>query len=172
LRRKPENIVVTEELWKNSMHDIANRIITLLNSSELLLDNGGNSAVSAGLYTYSLEEYGKLLFLKRYSRVSGRLTLLYRDEFCDHIKKFSEAIVNLPNECSQLHQGIFDPAIFDPKIFDTQEIVADFEARMAIFYSDFKDSGDELLSVPPIDADKLRVAVAKLRTIIAATPIP
>jgi AbiV family abortive infection protein len=146
--------------------------MTLLDSSEKLLDNGGNDALCAGLYTYAVEEYGKLLFLKKYRPVSGKVTIRYRDEFRDHIKKFSEAITNLPNECTNLRQAIFDPAIFDPEIFDTQEVIADFEARTAIFYSDFKDSETELLSVPPIDVKKLRVAIVKLRAIIAGTTIP
>lgn len=154
------------------MHETVNRIMTLLDSSEKLLDNGGNDALCAGLYTYAVEEYGKLLFLKKYRPVSGKVTIRYRDEFRDHIKKFSEAITNLPNECTNLRQAIFDPAIFDTEIFDTQEVMADFEARTAIFYSDFKDSETELLSVLPIDVKKLRVAIVKLRAIIAGTTIP
>jgi hypothetical protein len=80
---------MTEEIWKNSTHETVNRIMTLLDSSENLLDNGGN--VCTGLYTYAVEEHGKLLFLKKYSPVSDKVTILYRDEFRDHIEKFAEA---------------------------------------------------------------------------------
>jgi len=172
VRQKPEFIELTEELWKKVMQETLSRIMTLLDSSENLLDNGGDKAVCAGLYTYAVEEYGKLLCLKQYKPVSGKVKIKYRSEFRFHPKKFSEAIQNLPKDCINLREGIFDPKIFDPAIFDTEDVIADFESRMSIFYTDFTDSGAEIKSVPFIDGNKLKAAIGELRTIISKTIIP
>ena len=172
MRTRPEFIELTEDLWKKVMYETSNRIMNLLDSSEKLLDNGGIEALCAGLYTYAVEEYGKLLLLKQYTPVSGRVKIKYRDEFRNHYKKFHEAILNLPSECTNLRSGIFDPAIFDPAIFDTQTVTSDFEARKAIFYADFADSMTEIEFVPPIERNKLKTAIGKLRIIMTKTSVP
>jgi AbiV family abortive infection protein len=167
MRDKPLTIVVTEELWKDTMRETIKRILNLLDSSEKLLQNKGDVALCAGLYTYAVEEHGKLLFLQDDVTVSGNVTIVYKEEFRNHAVKIPKALANLPIECKLLRTPIFDPAIFDPNIFDTQEVLADFEARMAIFYTDFKDSRTELLFAPPVEADKLAIAIKKLREIVS-----
>ena len=142
----------------------------MLDSSEKLLNNGGNETISAGLYTYAVEEYGKLLFLKRYSPRKGLVKIKYKDEFRDHYEKFNIAVQNLPNECTKISRIGFEEGF--ENAFEHKDIAADFEARMAVFYSDFQDSGKELMLVPPIDKDKLRTAITKLRTIALAATIP
>jgi hypothetical protein len=168
---KPEHKSVTEEAWRKIMPEIVARSITLLDFAEKLLDKNGNEVLCAGLYTYAVEEYGKLLLLKKYQPVNGKVEITYRDEFCDHYEKFKEAS-KLLSDSTILRRPIFDPAIFDPAIFDTQAVIADFEARMAIFYTDFNNMGDGIVPVPPVERNRLKIEISKLRTIITKTSIP
>jgi hypothetical protein len=47
--------------------------------------------ISAGLYTYVVEELGKLLLLTRIKIKSGKCTVKYSKEFVSHNKKFETA---------------------------------------------------------------------------------
>jgi AbiV family abortive infection protein len=163
---------ISEELWKKAMQESQNRILTLLDSSEKLLDNGGNSALCAGLYTYAVEEYGKILLIKKYPAISGKVTIKYKQEFRKHDKKFEEATKNLPKECIDLKQGCYDPRYYDPMCYDTESVIADFKSRMSIFYTDFTDYATEIKSVPNIDSNKLKIAINELRKVISKTVIP
>jgi AbiV family abortive infection protein len=140
-----------------------------LESAEKFLDNGGEIAICAGLYTYAVEEYGKLLLLNKCKPSGGMVEIRFRDWFRNHTDKFNIANENLPDECKTLHKGAFSRA-FRSQDFDT-ETVADFEARLAIFYSDFTDRGD-IKRVPSVDKDLLKKAINKLTTIAFGTTIP
>jgi hypothetical protein len=167
MRNKPESLEISEELWRELIKEIPNRITLLIDSSESLLNNGGKEAVCAGLYTYAVEEYGKLLLLKKCDPSSGKVNIRYKNGFIDHGEKFREAINQLPHKCTNLRMSVFDPRIFDPQIFDTKSVIADLDARVAIFYTDFTDSLSQIKSVPPIDKDKLQTAIDELRAIIS-----
>lgn len=170
--RRPENITVTESAWKEAILAIVNRSLVLLDSSEKLLSNNGDKTVCAGLYTYAVEEYGKFLFLKSCQPINGKVEICYKNEFCNHPKKFGEAIKALPSECTALHRGIFTEEIFigDSQVFDA-EIISDFEARTAIFYTDFNNKGDGLAVIPSITPARLKTAITTLRKIINETSI-
>jgi len=167
-----ENLVITEELWKKIMKETLQRVLRLLESAEILLDNGGNGAICAGIYTYALEEYGKILLLKQSSHVNGKVKIKYRKGFRYHPEKFRLAINNLPKECTTLKKPAFNSKSFDPDIFDTEEVIADLEARMAVFYTDFLDSGDGVKPIPPVDKKLLKNAINILRKIAHGTNLP
>jgi hypothetical protein len=95
----------------------------------------------------------------------------YRNEFRKHNTKFKVAIQNLPNACINLCRI---QLAYEYEYHDVlyRDIIADLEARMAIFYSDFSDSGTDIKSVPPIDKDKLKNAIERLYTIALAITIP
>ena len=158
-----EFLEIKEELWKKSIQETLNRIPKLLESAEKLLDNGGNEAICSGLYTYAVEEYGKVLLLKQCSPSDGKVKIKYKNGFLNHDEKFKVAAEALPEECKILSSGLWDSAIWDVDIFDTERVVADFEARMAIFYCDFLDSGDDIKPVPQVDKARLKKAINKLR---------
>ena len=108
---------ITEELWKKCIQVTRQNILKLLESAEVLLDNGGNEAICAGLYTYAVEEYGKILLLKKCNISGGKVKIKYRNGFRFHPKKFTLAANDLPRECKTLKRGLFDPTVFDPNIF-------------------------------------------------------
>src|SRR4030067_2966523 len=152
---------IPENLWKELMQETLNGIIRLLNSSKILLD-GGKGAISAGLYTYAIEEYGKLLLLKQCTPSNGKVTFDYYKIFKDkkHSNKFPTAFADLKShapECVVLSRVLFDPAIFDPAIFDCSGgMHADFLSRMAIFYCDLSQSGKSVREIPPIEKEMLK----------------
>jgi len=164
-----ELLEITEDLWKRSIQETLNGVLKLLESAEKLLDNGGNETICAGLYTFAVEEYGKILLLKQYTASNGKVKIKYRNEFRYHPKKFEIAAKNLPSECTTLSRGLFDPEIFDPSIFDTKRVIADLEARMAVFYCDFSDSGDSIKPTPQVDKELLNKVIKKLQTIALGT---
>jgi len=166
-----EILEITEELWKKMMQETLFGVIELLNSAEKLLQNGGSEAICAGLYTYAVEEYGKLLLLLDYGPSGGKVKIKYKDEFRNHEAKFRAAIKHLPDECKTLHEGAFSQRDFSRENFDT-DVVADFDARKAIFYSDFADSGDDIKPVPSVDKDRLKKAINQLKTKAFGTTIP
>lgn len=129
----------------------------LLDSSKTLLadaspdapDSGGPLAVAGGLYTYALEEYGKLLLIRSLPEKGGSVSVPYREIFRSHSKKFRAALDALPYECRLLGGGIFDPRIFDPRIFDTDVLEATFSARASQFYTDIDRGGEPAASRRP-----------------------
>ncbi len=162
-----EILEITEEVWKKCIQETLQGVLELLESAEKLLDNGGNEAICTGLYTYAVEEYGKILLLKQYTPSKGKVQVKYKKEFRNHTKKFEIAIKTLPSECTTLHEGAFDETVFDPEFFDVKS-VADWEARMAVFYCDFSNSGDSIKPIPTVDRKLLKDALSKLREIAFA----
>ena len=161
-----EYLEITEELWQSCIQETLDGIWTLLESAERLLESGGNEAICAGLYTYAVEEYGKLLLLRQYNASNGKVKIEFRDIFRRHDKKFKVAIEALPPECTILHRGAFDPEVFDPKVFDTEDVITDLEARTSAFYCDFADSGDTVKGVPPVEEPLLRKAIDSFRKFV------
>jgi AbiV family abortive infection protein len=169
--RKVEILEVTEGQWKTIVQEIPRRIIELLGFTEEFLKTDGSERICAGLYTYAIEEYGKLLLLKSCTPSSGKVQIKYKDEFTNHKAKFSTAFQNLPEECKRLYKGVFDPEIFDRKIFDTDEI-AEHYARLAIFYTDFEDLSGRIKPVLSVDKRLLQTAITSLKSLVLKETIP
>lgn len=95
----------------------------------------------------------------------------FKDIFRDHRRKFEIATKTLPDACMSLGIGFFDKQIFDPNIFDTADVIADLEARKAVFYCDFADSEEAIKPIPPVDKVFLENAILNLRTIALGTDV-
>lgn len=128
------------------------------------------SIVMAGVYTFAIEEYGKLLMLSRLTPMASRVRIPYATGFRNHLEKFNAAIADLPPECTSL-AGAFDPELFDPQIFSTG-VITDFEARQAIFYSDIDETGNGVIGTPQIEMDRLVAAAHSLRNRVLGFRIP
>jgi hypothetical protein len=68
----------------------------------------------------------------------------------------------LPASCKLLREGDFAGVDFSSEDFVT-EITADFEARMALFYADFRDR-NSILETPGVDRPVLQNAVDNFLT--------
>jgi hypothetical protein len=157
-------ITITTALRDEMMSTIQMRIIHNLEAIKEFLKIQGYEDVCAGLYTYAIEEYGKILFLKSFSvSAANEITFPYRRDgakgFLNHHEKFPRALDDkqLPDSCKTLREGDFNADDYEPDDYIT-EITADFDARMALFYADFKDQ-DSILEPPPVDRPLLQNAV-------------
>jgi hypothetical protein len=157
-------VTITTALRDEMMSTIRMRIIHNLEGIKEFLKIPGYEDVCAGLYTYAIEEYGKILFLKSFpASAANDITFPYRRDgakgFLNHHEKFPRALDDkqLPDSCKVLREGDFSAQDFDSDDFNT-EITADFDARMALFYADFKDQ-NSTLEPPPVDGSLLKKAV-------------
>ena len=168
-----------EKNWHSITSQTLSNILSLLDASRTLLADmneeemgdfiigEGDPTVAAGLYTFAIEEYGKYLYLKSIEPVDGKYHIDYEGEFKNHSKKFERALSNLPHECALLNRGESkDPQHYTP---DTHEdIIADFETRLRIFYSDFDPFFANKIPKyePPINLKLLKTGVQKLWDIV------
>jgi AbiV family abortive infection protein len=157
---------ISEELWVRCIRETLDGIWTLWESAERLLEGGGDQAICAGLYTYAIEEYGKLLLLKQYNPSDGKVKIEFRDIFRRHDKKFKTAIENLPHECIILYSPWKSKDWECKDVWYTKDVIADLEARTSAFYCDFADSGDALKGVPLVEGQVLRKAIDSFRKFV------
>ncbi len=112
--------------------------------------------ICAGVYTYAIEEYGKILYLSSLSPSpppDNKITIQYTHYdkgFLDHKHKFPLTLndKDLPASCKVLREGGFLSSGFlgNGFIIDTP---ADFEARLSVFYADFnKDDKYSSIQMP------------------------
>jgi len=170
---KENKKTITYDIWRKLIDHIYFNCHALATSAKILLKQNITENekwnvndppyVAAGLYTYAVEEYGKILFLleKKPSNYEN-ITINYK-KFLDHQHKFRRALEKLPNECKKLHTGGFSNSGFTSSGFNT-DTIADFEARKAIFYTDF--DSDKVKELPEVNSKKLDVALNKFIYII------
>ena len=135
----------------------------LLHSARILLDaaasldtadvlgepgSGDLLTIAGGLYTYAVEEYGKLLLLDSLQEKAGVVSVPHREIFRSRGKKFEAALRKLPADCALMRRGPFDPRIFDPAIFDTG-MDESFASRTHLFYLDMGPDGHPVAPHPP-----------------------
>jgi len=173
-----------EKNWQSITSHTLWRISSLLDAVRILLkdvDDGeeqdlgkftmtigtGDPTIAAGLYTFAIEEYGKYLYLKSLEPVDGKYHIDYLGEFKNHPKKFERALSNLPDECKLVHLGEKEDTEFYEPDFH-KDIIADFETRLRIFYSDFDPLFANKISKyePPVSVKLLKNGVQKLWDIV------
>jgi hypothetical protein len=149
---------------------IRDRIIDNLQATKRFLELGETyKEICAGIYTYAIEEYGKILFLNSLSPLpppnNDKLKVPYthyNHGFLDHFHKFELALYdkNLPYSCKVLRGGDFTFTGFSSTGFIT-DTPADFEARKSIFYADFDGNNNynSILTTLQVDRDLLKNAV-------------
>ena len=97
--RKRKIVPLDEQIWRVFMQEILDevrkKIAVLKNMIHLKLDE----YICAGLYTFVLEEFGKLILLAQSHRVSNnKREVKYANEFTNHEKKFAAALDYLQAE--------------------------------------------------------------------------
>ena len=164
---------ISEELWTDMKKNTLAGVMRLLESAEKLLSNNGDPAICAGLYTYAVEEYGKLIMLNKCILVDGNIDINEKQLFGGHRShelKFEAAIAELPDECK--HIGVDYWAGYYPKGYwggyfpDEGSVVADFESRKAIFYCGLDKSNKAIKHVPLVGKKSLGKAIENLKTIV------
>jgi hypothetical protein len=176
--RKPVEIQIPIEKWNETKHAIREGIKKKLDAAKKLIET--DKEVSAGLYIYVIEEFGKLLLLDNSKLTNGRGKINYQDEFVQHGVKFGKAFDYLQerdyNNCIVLN----DEAGFDPKSFSwrgfTIGLLPKTEARLSIFYVDFVYTNDgtediEIMKIPVIDIEILRNGINELENAFNELPV-
>jgi hypothetical protein len=150
---------VSTEVYRKLLNQTYEGIIRKLESATALLEI--DEYLSAGLYTYASEELGKILLLKQSARLDGEIQIEYIDKFIRHKSKFELAFdylqQNRHGHCIILNSGGYDPNGYSWGGF-TIGLLADFEARLSIFYSDLKEGEAEVKEIPPVDGSVLHKA--------------
>lgn len=111
--------------------------------------------------------------LKECKAVDGRYIIIYRDEFLDHGVKFTKAFDylhdNESSECIVLNdEGGYTPDSYSWES-STIGLLAENTARLGIFYIDYTKSENDkydIMKVPKVDENKLKIAINKLEEVI------
>ncbi len=161
------------ELRDQMVLHIQNRIITNLEAIKKFLQIPGYEDICAGIYTYAVEEYGKILYLKSFCLSpadSNTIKFPYKMKgkkkgdtgFLNHPRKFKLALRQLPGTVRTLVQeggGFFSSGFLPSGFISEKRIIADFEARKAIFFADFTQDRKSIETPPKVDRTSLEKAV-------------
>jgi len=156
--------IISVQQWLNLKDQTRDTALAILVACQAILEYMEKNhlmepvliAMCTGLYTHSVEEYGKLLLLQAHLPIEDKVELDYDGEFKNHNLKFKLALKNMPLSCKILHKGIFDSRIFS-KFFDI-DTLAEWNTRLQIFNTDIDLNGN-VLPYPKIDPDKLKQAI-------------
>ena len=127
--------------------------------------------VCAGLYIYSLEEFGKMLLLDDSKSEDNRYKVRYKDEFLNHNVKFGKALDYLQNHNYNNAIILNDEGGFSSTSYSwrgyTIGLLPKTEARLSIFYADLiQDKEDinkfKIMNIPNINMEILKRAIGEL----------
>jgi hypothetical protein len=180
LKPKPPKVSLDDTTWRTLMKDILyatkQKISILKNMISLNLDE----YVIAGLYTFVLEEFGKLILLSNSLITNSAREIVYFKGFSDHKAKFEASLNYLQsNKFEESYilndKGSYSPKSYSWKSFTIGQLV-DFDTRLSLFYSDLdKDpqSGNLTISkMPFIDKAFLKTAVLTFEKAVNAYNLP
>jgi hypothetical protein len=149
-----DDLEIDVELRDKMVSHIQNRIIHNLEAIQKFLQIPGYEEVCAGLYTYTVEEFGKILYLKSFCvspAGSNKIEFPYKMKggkkgtgFLNHYKKFDLALDVLPDTCKILREGDYSSDDYDSDDYVTEDI-ADFEERKRVIFQTSKGTQEFLL---------------------------
>jgi AbiV family abortive infection protein len=183
-KQKPKEVHLINKDWYNIKKLTLERIINKLEAAKELLKVSRYDNVSAGLYTYAIEEFGKLIILNNCEQIAKQTKkkIKYKNEFTCHEKKIGTAFDYLQDYSSTSYKCyvLNDEGSYSPRSFTWRGynigLLADFKARMSIFYTDLSyqsnkngEATDEIIieELPKIERKLLYEAIDELRTIIS-----
>jgi hypothetical protein len=153
-----DDLEIDVELRDKMVSHIQNRIIHNLEAIQKFLQIPGYEEVCAGLYTHTVEELGKILYLKSFCLSPADINKTkfpYKMKggkkgtgFLNHYKKFDLALDVLPDTCKILREGDCSSDDYDSDDYVTEDI-ADFEERKRVFFADFKRDTKISIEEPP-----------------------
>lgn len=151
------------ELRDKMVSHIKNATIRNLEAIQKFLQIPGYEEICAGLYTYAVEEYGKLLYLKSLHPsppCNNKINLKYKLSFLNHPVKFRLALKELPDTCKILHEGSLTNRSYTSKSYNI-DLIANFEARKRVFFADFTQDKKSIEMPPQVNKALLEKAVEK-----------
>jgi len=157
-------IIISRNQWfklKDQTRDTALAIITTCGSIIKQAENDHYmntifTAMCSGLYTHSVEEYGKFIFLQGHLPINEKVEIDY-DEFKNHKLKFKLALKNMPSTCKILHDSDYDSKNYNSD-YNIEDIIPEWSTRLQIFNTDIDPDGN-VKPYPKIEFGKLKQAV-------------
>jgi hypothetical protein len=167
--RKPKFVEVDNGLWYNLTHQSFEDLKKKLTELRSMIDLKVDEYICAGVYTFVLEEFGKVLLLLESPLVGknkDKRGIKYSSVFGNHDNKFSTALDYLQikkfEEAYVLNnEGSFSPKSFGWRRFTIGQMVT-VEARLNLFFSDLNEDTTGKITIsqrPYIDPDYLKAAV-------------
>jgi AbiV family abortive infection protein len=174
---KRKDMDILKQEWNQMLRLTSDGIIRKLDSARRFVDI--DKDISAGLYTYAIEEFGKLILLSNSKSIANntKRKVIYAEEFTNHEKKFQTAFDYLQNNGHEDCYVLNDEGDSSPKDSAWSDfnvgLLADFEARLSIFYSDFVYDVNQNIVIqkpPAVDSEMLREAINKLESVVNNYP--
>lgn len=170
--KKPPEIELTEDMVIQLKQVISEGILKKLNAAKKLIDD--DKEVSAGLYIYSLEEFGKMLLLDDSKVQNNKYIIKYKKGFLEHGVKFSKALDylqnhNYNNAIILNDEGSFSPTSCSWRSF-TIGLLPRTEARLSIFYADLvedENKNKSIMKIPNINKEILNLALNELEVALS-----
>jgi AbiV family abortive infection protein len=166
LKSKPQHVDISEHQWQEMMQNVGDGIYRKLKAAKQI--TAYDKEMAAGLYVYAVEEFGKLLLLKKAVVLNGMRRIIYDKEFVTHSKKFETAFdyfqANGHDACLVISEGDFVVSDVVWRDFEIR-MLANTQARLSIFYSDFTydDKHNIIIEKPPdVDLNILQKAIDEL----------
>lgn len=164
-----EKLPISKELRDEMIKEIAKRMFRKLAAVKEFLKIDGYEDICAGLYSFALEEYGKILLLQSYP-TADIIEIKYKDGFRNHHKKLNLVHAKFP-EYVKLNKGEFNRKEFNFQEFNV-DIVADLEARQGVFHTDFTECANGVMRIPSVEKAVLEKAVIAFEKAISKQSFP
>lgn len=171
---KKDNFQMSHSQIKSGIKKALSNSLTLVGYSKDILERGGDSALSLGLYSFAIEEYGKADLLNEIASAKQKeysVPIVFFTGKKSHDLKFKKALSTLPKQCIEFEAGL---AISTPNLtktenfkvgshgesasvsagttgtFSVSDILIDFETRMNCFYLDWDDQQKKWKKSPKV----------------------
>jgi hypothetical protein len=156
-----DDLEIEVELRDEMVLYIQKAIIRNLEAIKQFLQIPGYEDICAGLYTYAVEEFGKILYLKSLhpsTTGNNKINLKYKPSFLNHPVKFRLALKELPDTCKILHEGSLTNRSYTSKSYNI-DLIANFEARKRVFFAEFTQDKKSIEMPPQVNKALLEKAV-------------
>ena len=170
---------VSENLWKEIIQATRIGIDMKISALKNLISLPNNEAILTGLYTYVVEEFGKIILLSKCQSVKNRREITYKDEFLRHEAKFAAALDYLQANRFEEAYVLNNKGSYSHKSFSWRSynigLLADFQSRLSIFYQDleYDISKNVTITKPPmVDKKLLEVALKVFEKAFENYPFP
>ena len=186
-----DDFEISREKLSEGIQYCLDNITILLDKSQNACQKLTDNSIALGLYTFAVEEFGKLIILKEAQKENKEKYLIPKDIFKGqkaHKIKFKKAIENLPDECIYPVYGIEVTHNFSDEnleipvtpsgkevsvaggttgTFDAgQTEPIDIVTRMTSFYLDWDEEKKNWKPKPKVLSEELNKAIKKLGQIV------
>lgn len=189
--KKKEDFKINHSQIKSGVKKALSNSLTLAGYSKDIIERGGNTYLSLGLFSFAIEEYGKSIMLSEIASSKQKEysvpTVLFTGKK-SHDHKFNKALSSLPKECTYFDSGValtnspsltkskpwgvdaHGESLSSPKAttetFSMGDILIDFETRMNCFCLDWDDEKNSWKSPPKALPDKLLKSISEFENFV------